>query len=278
MIEGEHRSMTEIYSYMPEFVPQPITWGRFQQASPETYFFLMEFLGIAAEVAEPPEFCGAVARLHSMSTSPNGKFGFHQVTFQGPNPQVTTWEGNWCTYFTRLLTDWLDREVSLNGPQPEYEAMYKEFVKEVIPQILEPLQADGRSLKPCLIHGDLWEENTGLNLETGGPVVFDAPVMYAHNEMELGMWRYGHPRFGEPYFGQYLKLMPPSEPVEQFDDRNRLYSMKYTLSHCQGWPDTSQRSRQLYDMSLRFIFVLTDETYRLMEDMRFLSNKYATKH
>lgn len=216
MIEGEHRSMKEIYSYMPEFVPQPIAWGRFQQASPETYFFL---------------------------------FGFYQVTFQGPNPQVTTWEDNWCTYFTRLLTDWLDSEVSLNGPQPEYEAMYKEFVKEIIPPILEPLQADGRSLKPCLIHGDLWEENTGRNLETGRPVVFDAAVMYAHNEMELGMWRYGDHHFGEPYLSQYLSLMPPSEPVEQFDDRNRLYSMKYTLAQSQGRRNTSQRNRQRYGMS-----------------------------
>ena len=108
MIEGEHRSMTEISSYMPEFVPQPIAWGKFQQASPETYFFLMEFLDIRSEVADPPAFCAAIARLHSMSTSPNGKFGFHQVTFQGPNPQNTTWEENWCTYFTRLLTAWLD--------------------------------------------------------------------------------------------------------------------------------------------------------------------------
>ena len=156
--------------------------------------------------------------------------------------------------------------------------MYKEFVKEVIPQILEPLQADGRSLKPCLIHGDLWEENTGVNHETVGPVFFDAAVMYAHNEMELGMWRHGRPRFGERYFCQYLSLMPPSEPVEQFDDRNRLYSMKYTLSHCQGWRDTSQSSRQLYDLSLRSIFPQTDKSYRLMEDIRFLSDKYATKH
>lgn len=251
MMEGEHRSMTEIYSYMPEFVPKPIAQGRFQQASPETFFFLMEFVELGPEVLEPQDFCRLLAQLHTMSISPTGKFGFHQVTFQGPNPQNTNWESSWCTYFTKLLTEWLDREVSLSGPQPEYEATYKEFVKDIVPQILEPLQSDGRSLKPCLIHGDLWEENTGLNLETGIPVVFDACVMYAHNEMELGMWRNGHYRFGKPYFRQYLNLMPPSEPVEQFDDRNRLYAMKYTLSHCQGWSDASQSGRQLYVLLLR---------------------------
>ncbi len=32
---------------------------------------------------------------------------------------------------------------------------------------LEPLQSNGRVLKPCLVHGDLWEENTATDLETG---------------------------------------------------------------------------------------------------------------
>ena len=249
-MEGEHASMTTLYSYMPHFVPKPFAWGKFEKPIPETYFFLMEFCELGLGVLEPPEFCRLVAQLHNMSTSPTGKFGFDPITFQGPNPQNTTWESNWCTYFTRFLLDWLDREISLNGPQPEYEAAYKEFAKKIIPQILEPLQAEGRSVKPCLIHGDLWEENTGLNLETGVPVVFDACVMYAHNEMELGMWRYGESRFGKPYFRQYLSLIPPSEPIEQFDDRNRLYAMKYTLSHSQAWPDASQSGRQLYDLLL----------------------------
>ena len=253
-MEGEHRSMREIYSYMPNFVPKPITWGKFQKGSPETFFYLMEFLDLSPEVLEPPDFCRLLAQLHTISTSPTGQFGFHQITFQGPNPQNTTRESNWCTYFTRLLTEWLDREVLLNGSQPEYEATYKAFVQEIIPQILEPLQSDGRILKPCLIHGDLWEENTGLNLETGTPVVFDACVMYAHNEMELGMWRNGQYRFGKSYFRQYLNLILPSEPVEQFDDRNRLYAMKYTLSHCQGWPDASQTGRQSYDLLLTIQF------------------------
>ena len=248
MIEGEHRSMTEIYSYIPDLVPKPITWGKFHTAIPETYFYLMEFLELGP-ILEPQDFCRSIAQLHDTSTSPTGKFGFHQITFQGPNPMNTTRESSWCTYFSRLLLEWLDREVARNGPQPEYEAYYKEFVRKVVPQILEPLQSDGRSVKPCLIHGDLWEENTGINLETGKPVIFDACVMYAHNEMELGMWRNGRFRFGKAFFRHYLGLMPPSEPAEQFDDRNRLYAMKYALSHILGWPDTSASGLQSYGIS-----------------------------
>ena len=249
MMAGEHRSMTEIYSYMPDFVPKPITWGKFKRAPHDTFFYLMEFLDLGPELVEPPEFCRLVAQLHEMSISPTGKFGFYETTFQGPNPQNNTWESNWCAFFTRLLTQFFDREIAQNGPQPDYEAAYKIFAQEVVPQILEPLQSDGRVLKPSLIHGDLWEENTGLNLETGLPVCFDASVMYAHNEMELGMWRSDRYRFGKPYFRHYLSHMPPSEPVEQFDDRNRLYGIKFTVAHCLGWPDSSQSDRQAYDSS-----------------------------
>ena len=244
MMEGEHRSMTEIYSYMPRFAPRPIGWGEFKQASSKTYFFLMDFLRLSPETVEPTDFCRLVAQLHETSVSPTGKFGFDLITWQGPNPQNTAWEGNWCTFFTRLMTQFFDREIAQNGSQPEYEAAYREFAQAVVPQILEPLQSEGRTLKPCLIHGDLWEENTGLDLDTGCPVVFDASVLYAHNEMDLGMWRSDRYAFGRQYLRRYLALMPPSEPAEQFDDRNRLYSIKYTLSHCLGWPDSSRADRQ----------------------------------
>ncbi|OAL28875.1 hypothetical protein AYO20_09355 [Fonsecaea nubica] len=212
---------------------------------PDTYFFLMEFIDLGTEMVEPEDFCRLIAQLHQISTSPTGKFGFFQTTHHGPNPQNNIWESNWCTYFTRLLTQFHDREIRQNGSQPEYEAAYRTLVSVVIPQLLEPLQSNGQVLKPCLIHGDLWEENTGINLGTGLSVVFDASVMYAHNEMELGMWRADIIRFGKPFYRQYLRHMPPSEPSEQFDDRDRLYSIKFKIAHCLGWPDSAPSHRQL---------------------------------
>nr|KAK5432443.1 hypothetical protein LTR18_011064 [Exophiala xenobiotica] len=219
---------------MPDLVPKPKAWGKFRNSLRDTYFFLMEFIDLGSKTVEPRGFCGLIAQLHQISISPTGKFGFSQTTYHGPNPQNTTWESNWCTYFTRLLNQFFDREIAQNGPQSEYEAAYRKLVSNVVPKLLEPPQSDGRVLKPCLIHGDLWEGNTGVNLDTGLPVVFDASVMYAHNEMELGMWRADIVRFGEPYYRQYLSHMPPSEPVEQFDDRNRLYSIKFKIAHCLG--------------------------------------------
>lgn len=77
----------------------------------------------------------------------------------------------------------------------------------MIPQVLDPLTAEGRIIKPCLVHGDLWDGNTTTNLETDEPMVFDAAACFAHNEYELGIRRREMVQFGKPYFKQYLRII-----------------------------------------------------------------------
>jgi protein-ribulosamine 3-kinase len=245
MMEAEFRSMEELYYYMPSNVPRPIAWGQLTQSTPDTYFLLLEFIELCMDMVDPIEFCEQIATLHKTSKSPTGHFGFHLDTFQGPNRQITQWESDWCTYFTRLLDGFFVTEVDINGPDEEYEKAYQTLKTKVIPLLLKPLQSEGRSIQPCLIHGDLWQENTGTDLLTGKTMIFDASVHYAHNEMELGMWRRDVIRFGKPYFRQYLRNVPPSEPVEQWDDRNRLYSLKYNLSQAMAWPASAETTREL---------------------------------
>lgn len=54
-----------------------------------------------------------------------------------------------------------------------------------------------------------WEENSGTNLASDQPVVFDAAVMYAHNEFELGMWRRDVVRFGKVLCSSILETHTP---------------------------------------------------------------------
>ena len=242
---GEYTSMKEIEKYAPSFVPRPCAWGQFEDAPAETYFFLLEFREMTIGDLNPTTFCSQLADLHKSSVSPTGQFGFSVTSCHGPNWQDTAWEDNWSYYFTRLLEQFFRREVGQNGPDEVYEREFELLAAQTIPRILEPLQADGRILKPCLIHGDLWEENAGTDLYTDQPVVFDPAAHYAHNEFELGMWRRDVVRFGKAHIRSYLKHMPPSEPREQWDDRNRLYSIKYDLAHSIALPDTFEGQRQL---------------------------------
>lgn len=55
--------------------------------------------------------------------------------------------------------------------------------------------------------------------------------MYAHNEIDFGTrscsWA---THFTSPeYVKAYQRLVPPSEPAEEWDDRNRLYAIKCAI-------------------------------------------------
>jgi fructosamine-3-kinase len=238
MMRGEFEALSAIEKVSPGFVPHPHAWGKFKDATPTTYFFLMDFHHFSHDLPDPAKFTAKIADLHRRSVSPNGKFGFVVPTCKGKMVQNTTWSDSWAEVFTRLMVDLHEVEIAVNGPWPEYEKAFKQLCDVVIPQLLGALQEDGQKLKPCLIHGDMWEENVATDLETGDPMVYDCSAMYAHNEFELGHWRRDGSRLGKNYIRQYLRRMPPSEPVEQWEDRTRLYAMEFNISHIAHWACT----------------------------------------
>lgn len=236
MMEGDFASMWELYKVVPNFVPKPCAWGKSKLEKPATYFFLCDFVEMDKGLPDPEAFCSRVAELHQNSQSPTGMFGFPIRNCQGKFLQENGWDRSWASFFTRLLVSFFKLDIATNGTWPEYQRAFDKVVNHVIPKLLEPLQSNGRSLKPSLVHGDLWHGNAATNNETGNPVAFDASAFYAHNEYELGTWRRKTVKFDNTYFDQYRARVPPSEPVEQWDDRIRLYSLKFKLAHMIGWP------------------------------------------
>lgn len=117
-----------------------------------------------------------------------------------------------------------------------------------IPKLLGALQSDGREIMPTLIRGDLWEQNVGIDMPTGETVVFDPGYTYAHNEMEFGTsrcsWAF---HFNSPiYMRLYQRHLEPSEPVEEWDDRNRLYSIHPYSNDSAGHPGSVSGQRRVY--------------------------------
>ena len=114
----------------------------------------------------------------------------------------------------------------------------------MLPKLIGPLEAEGRTVKPCLLHGDLWEGNIGTDPETGDIFIFDASSFYGHNELELGMWRDNLCQMSfKVYVSEYLKHIAISEPAEQFDDRNRVYHVMFLMWHSSHHPGDVARQR-----------------------------------
>lgn len=224
MVHGEFESMTAIHSLLPDFAPKPIAWGTYQ-STPNTHFFLCDYRDMIEEMPDPHKFTARLAALHQNSKSPNGKFGFHVTTYSGNLPQMNEWEDSWETYFAKNMRLALDLEIKAKGYDPEFDVLVPTLFDKVIPRLLRPLESEGRSVKPSLVHGDLWYANSGIDLATDESLVFDACCFYAHNEYEFGQWRPVCNRFGAEYLAAYHSYVQISAPEEDYDGRLDLYKL-----------------------------------------------------
>ncbi|KAF1982272.1 hypothetical protein K402DRAFT_397712 [Aulographum hederae CBS 113979] len=248
MIEGEFESLKALNAVSPEFCPEPYDWGKFQKL--DTYFLLAQFREVGEQPPDPIKFTARLADLHKRSISPTGKFGFHITTCHAKLPQITDcWEESWAVLYKKQLAHMIRLDEEKHGIWPEFQEVCVLTLEKVIPRLLEPLQSEGRSIKPCLIQGDLWDENTATDMDTGEPFVFDAGSMYAHNEYEIGNWRAPRHRLSnKAYVRNYKRNFPVSEPADEWDDRNLLYSLRFDLGTAVLIPGCNQRQVVLEGM------------------------------
>ncbi|KAK3299460.1 Fructosamine kinase-domain-containing protein [Chaetomium fimeti] len=272
MVHGEFESLNAIHTVFPDFAPQPHAWGQYEDS--QTWFLLTEFRHIGKQPAEPVAFTERLAELHKKSTSPTGKFGFHMTTCHAKLPQaVNGWEDSWAVLYRKQMIRMIKLDEETNGVWPEFKAVSQLLVDKVIPRLLEPLQSDGRSIKPCLVHGDLWDENTAMDAVTGKPFIFDPCCFYAHNEYEMGNWRAARVRLSaKEYIEGYKQSYPPSEPQEEWDDRNLLYSLRFDLGCAINIPGPSNPQRPIVKDNMTLLCAKF-----FPEELRSLQNTLAKR-
>jgi protein-ribulosamine 3-kinase len=124
---------------------------------------------------------------------------------------------------------------------PEFDVLCALTLSKVVPRLLLPLQSNGRVLKPCLLHGDCWDGNTATDAQTGEAFVFDACSFYGHNEYDTGNWRAPRHRLSDKsYIRAYKQYFPPSEPAEDWNARNLLYSLTFNIGNAIYVPGSQQ--------------------------------------
>lgn len=159
------------------------------------------------------------------------------------------WDSSWTSFFRKLLDGVYQLDTKANGSWKELDDAVRITLEKVVPRLLGPLEQDGRSVKPCLIHGDLWGENIGTDPRTGEIYIFDSCAYYAHHEMATGMWRVDHHRMNaKKYRNEYFKVFEPDEPVEEYDDRDRLYCVKEEIMYSAHVFETKACAQALEDL------------------------------
>ncbi|KAI4864622.1 Fructosamine/Ketosamine-3-kinase [Hypoxylon rubiginosum] len=233
MLAGEYTSLSTIQKVCPGLVPNLLGFGRYRNNPPGLimYFLVEEFLTIDKAVPDPMKMASQLAKMHREGASPTGKFGFPVTTCDGPLPHPVDWKDTWAAFFAELLRSRVRMDANACGEWQKLELAAEQVITKVVPRLLVPLKWEGRPIEPSLIHGDLWDANVST-LESGEPIIYDAGSYYAHNEMEIGIWRVIYAKnLGDlAYKDAYFRSYPPAEPVEELDDRNRLYSLKCNLN------------------------------------------------
>ncbi|KAK8013387.1 hypothetical protein PG991_008980 [Apiospora marii] len=236
MVFAEYEAMSALYKLVPKMVARPVAWGSFEEM-PDTHFFVCDYHEMRDEIPDINVFPALVADFHKRSAAPGGKFGYPNPTFGGKNPQYFPPSDTWEECFRKGMEGIFAAELATQGPNEEWERLTKLTLTKTIPRLLGALEANGRKLVPCLVHGDLWEGNCSVD-DTGAPMIFDGTPLYAHNEYELGPWLCPRHRF-PPYIDEYIKHFPASAPTEEIRDRIELYCLSFSVVYIlspDDWP------------------------------------------
>ena len=123
----------------PDFVSKPLAWGTCESV-PDTYFYLCKFHDLESRLPAPEEFYSNLAALHQESISPNGKYGFHVITYNGDIPQKNDWHDAWEVFFSNGLKYIFKLSFQRGGLSKELDELMPELFRKVIPRLLRPLE------------------------------------------------------------------------------------------------------------------------------------------
>ena len=206
-------------------IPQVFHWG--DMSSGNGSFLIMEYLKLGGR-SNDYALGKAMAHMHladptllPKAGNPDGKFGFNLDNTIGGTPQPNPWTSgssteDWIVFFRDQR---IGHQLQLAG-----DAHLSELWDNDIAPRLGAL-FENITVKPSLLHGDLWSGNIG-SANGGKPSIFDPAVYWGHHEAEWGMsWCAS---FGKSFWDGYRSVIP-EDPG--FRDRKPLYDAYHQLNH-----------------------------------------------
>lgn len=225
--------MNSIHNAVPSFCPASYAYGPLADR-PNTFFLVTDFLDLGGRQPKGTgkSLAQKLAKLHTTPAPiPEGydkpQFGFSVPTCCGSTVQPNDYNPSWASFYANnRLRSILHACQESNGHDSSFERLVETVASRVVPSLLGDDHLKG--ITPVVIHGDLWSGNysKGIIAGAGGveEVVYDPSCVYGHNEYELGIMKmFGG--FGQGFWDEYAKLVPPSEPKEEFEDRVALYEL-----------------------------------------------------
>lgn len=245
MFRGEYESLNAIAGSVPGFCPRALAWGPLEEGKGRTFFLATEYLDLGVGGRTGSSLAQRLGQLHSTPApvdpeTGKRRFGFPVPTFCGDTKQPNRFCDSWADFYAneRLMVI-LEESEKRNGKDGALREMVERTARTVVPNLLGDghlgydKKGNGKGITPVVVHGDLWSGNADRGKIVGsgrkedeevGEVVYDPSACYGHSEFELGIMKmFGG--FGSTFFTAYHRIVPKTEPVDEYEDRVRLYEL-----------------------------------------------------
>ncbi|CAD7703653.1 unnamed protein product [Ostreobium quekettii] len=215
MFKGEALGLQAMYDTHTMRIPKVYHFGVLPANGGS--FIVMEHLNFSGR-ASHEELGRRLAQMHLAEPQDDkarkGLFGFPVDNTIGGTPQPNGWMDNWVDFFRERR---LRHQLELAGDGR---------LMQMGERLMASLETffDGVSVKPSVLHGDLWSGN--IAAVDGEPSIFDPAVYYGHHEAEFGMsWCAG---FSAAFWKAYHDIIPRSPG---FEERKKIYLLYHYLNH-----------------------------------------------
>jgi fructosamine-3-kinase len=148
-------------------------------------------------------------------------YGLDHDNYCGATPQVNHWLDSWIEFYGHRRLGFQMELAAQRGLMPSER---RRRLENLIIRLDEWI--DEETVRPSLLHGDLWGGNWMIG-PNGEPVLIDPAVYYGHREAELAMCHlFGG--FPAEFFRAYDEAWPPAPGR---DERLPLYQLYHLLNH-----------------------------------------------
>ena len=193
--------------------PKVLVCDTFQNTS----ILLMEFIESKSPSNDDYEKLGLkLAELHQYTSE---YFGLHLDNFIGSLPQSNKPHKNWVNFYAneRMLPQL--KLAKQKGLLSDNECPSAKRIEDSLNHLFE-------TIKPSLLHGDLWNGNYLISID-GEPYLIDPAIYYGHHEVDIAMSKlFGG--FGEGFYKAYHSILPYDLKTTARID---IYQLYYLLVH-----------------------------------------------
>lgn len=180
-------------------------------------FLLLEY--IPAQRGSQQNFKQLGEQLAALHQTTSSTFGNHSDNFIGQLHQSNKNHNNWIDFYTK---ERLIPQLNLahqNGLLKIHDLPYQTVILERLTDLCP-------TIKPSLLHGDLWSGNF-LFHTNGSPYLIDPACYYGHSEIDIAMsLLFGG--FDTAFYDAYFSIMSRES---YFKERVELYQLYYLLVH-----------------------------------------------